>query len=159
MGINRWEENQEVQKRAGHCHGSHSHPLHPQEIKCSTFAACLDWSRFGWLIKSVSPWPSGLCLERFTTENHTFTQRGTTAVSLEGRFMGKTQALSRCILDPADVRSADKGSILPEESCLLTCLFILMVIKGSRQHGFLLISMLLICCLQKLVSHQGARND
>lgn len=84
----------------GHCHASLSiqspFPC-PQEIKCSTFAACLDWSRSGWLIKSVSPWPSGPCLERFTIENHTFTQRGTTAVRLLcfprpfGRFRGKTQ--------------------------------------------------------------------
>lgn len=84
----------------GHCHASLSiqspFPC-PQEIKCSTFAACLDWSRSGWLIKSVSPWPSGPCLERFTIENHTFTQRGTTAVRLLcfprpfGRFRAKTQ--------------------------------------------------------------------
>lgn len=84
----------------GHCHASFSiqspFPC-PQEIKCSTFAACLDWSRSGWLIKSVSPWPSGPCLERFTIENHTFTQRGRTAVRLLcfplrfRRLRGKTQ--------------------------------------------------------------------
>ncbi len=84
----------------GHCHASFSiqspFPC-PQEIKCSTFAACLDWSCSGWLLKSVSPWPSGPCLEIFTIENHTFMQRGTTAVRLQcfprpfRRFRGKTQ--------------------------------------------------------------------